>query len=315
MLDLVVDGVSDFSQSVLKGLAASPRSIPSRFFYDRRGSELFEDITGLPEYYPTRTETALLQAHAADIARLMGTGGSLIEFGAGSAAKTPIVLAALQPATYVPVDISGEFLEESAATLARAHPAVRVVPVVADFSKSLDLPSLGEPLAGFFPGSTIGNFAPAVAVDLLRTFRETLGEGSRLLIGLDTRKNQRLLEAAYDDADGVTAAFNLNLLHRINRELDGDIPVEAFEHQAIWHEGHGRIEMHLAAVRDMTFTVSGERFSMRAGETIHTENSYKYTLAEANMLARASHWEPVAAWADADGLFSIHVWSAARIGA
>lgn len=313
MLDLVVDGVSDFSQSVLAGLAASPRSIPSRFFYDRRGSELFEDITGLPEYYPTRTETALLRAHSSDIARLMGTGGSLIEFGAGSAAKTPIVLAALQPAAYVPVDISGAFLEDSAAALASAHPALRVMPIVADFTKAFRLPSLPQPLAGFFPGSTIGNFAPAVAVDLLRTFRETLGDDARLLIGLDTRKNQRLLEAAYDDADGVTAAFNLNLLHRINRELDGDIPVEAFEHQAIWHEGHGRIEMHLAAARDMNFTISGKGFSMRAGETIHTENSYKYTPAEASMLARASHWDPVAAWTDADGLFAIHIWSAARI--
>jgi L-histidine Nalpha-methyltransferase len=313
VLDLAVDTVSDFSRSVLSGLATSPRSIPSRFFYDRQGSELFEEITALPEYYPTRTETALLRSHSADIARLIGEGGSLIEFGAGSATKTPIVLAALQSAAYIPVDISGEFLETAAAALSAAHPSLRVVPIVADFSQPLELPPLPGPWAGFFPGSTLGNFAPAVAVDLLRALRGTLGDEARLLIGLDLRKNQRLLEAAYDDADGVTAAFNLNLLHRINRELGGDVPVDAFEHQAVWHEGHGRIEMHLAATRDVSFKISGERFTMRAGETIHTENSYKYTRAEANLLARASHWEPMASWADADAMFSIHVWSAARV--
>lgn len=315
MLDLVADQAAGFSDAVLSGLNAAQRSIPSRYFYDRRGSELFEEITRLPEYYPTRTETALLRAHAGDIARLMGRGGSLIEFGSGSSTKTPIVIRALEPAAYVPIDISGDFLSEAAAALAAAHPGTSVTPIVADFAQPYSLPPLPGPLAGFFPGSTIGNFAPADAVDLLRAFRKTLGDGSRLLIGLDLRKNQRMLEAAYDDADGVTAAFNLNLLHRINRELDGNIPVDAFEHLAVWHEGHGRVEMHLLASRDLSFSVSGVGFSMRAGETIHTENSYKYTKAETQLLARASHWEPVACWTDGDAHFSIQIWAAAEVGA
>lgn len=312
MLDLVADQVAEFSDAVLSGLSGKQRAIPSRYFYDRRGSELFEEITRLPEYYPTRTETALLHGHAGDIARLMGRGGSLVEFGSGSSTKTPIVIRALEPAAYVPIDISGDYLSDAAATFAAAHPRTSVTPIVADFARPYSLPPLPQPLAGFFPGSTIGNFAPSAAIDLLRAFRGTLGGGAKLLIGLDLRKNQRMLEAAYDDAEGVTAAFNLNLLHRINRELGGDIPVDAFEHRAVWHEGHGRVEMHLLASRDLSFSVSGASFSMRAGETIHTENSYKYTNAETRFLARASNWEPLACWTDKDELFSIQIWSAAE---
>lgn len=302
---------SDFAKAVLAGLSQTRKVIPARYFYDMRGSELFEEITELPEYYPTRTEIALLRAHADDLGRLAGHGRPVIEFGAGSATKTPLLLDALRTTTYVPIDISGDFLEEAMAELAAERPALRIVPVAGDFTQALALPHLDGPLIGFFPGSTIGNFDHASAVDLLRSFRQTLGEGARLVIGIDRKKDARLLETAYDDAAGVTAEFNLNLLHRINRELDGTIPIDAFTHRAVWQDSIGRIEMHLVARREVFFTVLGQRFAMNAGETIHTENSHKYSLEEARLLARASGWDPLAFWTDPDSLFGLHVWGAA----
>jgi len=304
---------TDFADAVAAGLSQRRKVIPARFFYDRAGSELFERITELPEYYPTRTEAGLLAAHSGAVADAVGTGGTVVEFGSGSSAKTPLLLGALKPATYVPIDISADFLTASAQTLATAHPAIAVMPVAGDFSQPLTIPGLGAegPLAGFFPGSTIGNFAPAAAVDLLQSFADTLGPGAWLVIGLDRRKDRVVLERAYDDAAGVTAAFNLNLLHRINRELAGTIPVDAFRHRATWNEEQGRIEMHLEATRDVTFAAAGERWTMTAGETIHTENSYKYSDAEARLLARASGWTPVECWSDADELFALHLWRAA----
>jgi dimethylhistidine N-methyltransferase len=301
---------ADFSRAVVHGLSQPRKVIPARYFYDFRGSQLFEDITRLPEYYPTRTERDLLLGHGEHIARLAGCGRPVVEFGAGAAIKTRLLLAAMEARTYVPIDISGEFLEQAAQDLAREHPGLRVVPVTGDFTGPLALPALDGPLVGFFPGSTIGNFDHGAAVDLLRSFHRTLGEGARLVIGIDTRKNPHLLEAAYDDAAGVTAQFNLNLLHRINRELDGTIPVESFGHRAVWHDGLGRIEMHLEAGEDIEFHAAGSRFAMRAGETIHTENSYKYTASEVHLLARASGWEPVGSWTDAGELFGVHVWAA-----
>ena len=311
MTELVADVASDFGEAVLRGLSQSRKVIPARYFYDLRGSELFEEITQLPEYYPTRAETSLLRRHAVDLGRLAGRGRPVVEFGAGSAVKTPLLLDATSAATYVPIDISSEFLEGAVSQLAAARPALRIVPIAGDFTRALKLPRLTGPLTGFFPGSTIGNFDHRAAVKLLRSFGDTLGDDARLVIGIDSRKNPRLLEAAYDDAAGVTAAFNLNLLQRINRELDGTIPIDAFEHRAIWHDGFGRIEMHLLANRDVAFTAAGQHFSMRAGETIHTENSYKYTYEEARLLARASGWEPLAFWTDPDELFGLHVWTAA----
>jgi dimethylhistidine N-methyltransferase len=296
---------------VRAGLGQQRKSIPARFFYDYAGSELFEQITALPEYYPTRTEVALLTDHAPDIARLAGTARAVVEFGAGSATKTPLLLSALGSKTYVPIDISGEFLEEAASGLRCALREVEVIPVVGDFNQPLELPSLAGPLIGFFPGSTIGNFDPARAVDLLRSFRATLGKGALLVIGMDLRKAPGVLEAAYDDAAGVTAAFNLNLLHRINRELGGTIPVDAFEHRAVWNDRLGRIEMHLMASRAVRFEAAGEQFSLEGGETIHTENSYKYAPEEARMMARAAGWEPIVMWTDPDALFSLHVWTTA----
>jgi L-histidine Nalpha-methyltransferase len=238
----------------------------------KRGSELFEAITCLPEYYPTRTETALLTRHAENVAALAGKAGSVVEFGSGSSAKTPILLRALDPSVYVPIDISGDFLRASADAIQERFPTISVHPVEADFMQPIALPSAIEtlPKLGFFPGSTIGNLVPRTAVDLLRAMKETLGSGAWLLIGMDRIKEIDVLMAAYDDAAGVTASFNLNLLHRINAELDADIPVEAFRHRAIWNDAMSRIEMHLEAVRDVAFAVSGRAFSFRAGDTIHT---------------------------------------------
>jgi L-histidine N-alpha-methyltransferase len=292
---------------VLAGLAAPIPAVPARWLYDRRGSELFEEITRLPEYYPTRTETAILERHSGEFAQLLGTGEAVVEFGSGSSAKTPILLRAIRPAFYVPVDISGDFLRESARALQAEFQALPIHPVEADFTRPFDLPAAiaDAPRLGFFPGSTIGNFVPRSAVDFLRAMYDTLGAGSRLLIGFDRIKDADILLAAYDDAAGVTAAFNLNLLHRINAELDGDIPIDAFRHRAIWNDAMSRIEMHLEALRDVEFTVSGQRFSMRAGATIHTENSHKYGYRDSRLMLRAAGWGVVREWTDPSEWFSI----------
>jgi dimethylhistidine N-methyltransferase len=304
--------LTPFASAVLEGLHARPRVIPARFFYDRAGSELFEAITTLPEYYPTRTETVLLHAHTPAIARHVGTGRAVVEFGSGSSAKTPLLLRALSPSAYVPIDISGEFLHQAAAALGADHPGLPIWPVIGDFTHPLVLPHAihGQKLLGFFPGSTIGNLTHADAIDLLRNFRATLGQDAWLVIGMDTRKDAELLLRAYNDAAGVTAMFNLNLLHRINRELQGSIPVGGFAHEARWNDSVGRIEMHLRARRGIAFRVLDEPFALAAGETIHTENSYKYTQDEARLMARCSGWDPVEAWTDAENLFGLHLWRA-----
>jgi dimethylhistidine N-methyltransferase len=296
-----------FRADVLAGLAAPIPAIPARWLYDRRGSELFEEITRLPEYYPTRTEAALLERYSGEIAERLGTGEAVVEFGSGSSAKTPILLRAIRPSFYVPVDISGDFLRESAATLQAEFPDLPIHAVEADFTRPFDLPAAiaAAPKLGFFPGSTIGNFVARSAVDFLRAMKETLGEGSRLVIGMDRIKDVDVLLRAYDDAAGVTAAFNLNLLHRINAELGGDIPIEAFRHRAIWNDEMSRIEMHLEALRDVAFRVAGAAFSMKAGETIHTENSHKYGHRDSRLLLRAAGWGVVAEWTDEESWFSI----------
>jgi dimethylhistidine N-methyltransferase len=296
-----------FRADVLAGLGAPIPAVPARWLYDRRGSELFEAITRLPEYYPTRTETAMLERHSGEMAALLGAGAAVIEFGSGSSAKTPLLLRAIAPAAYVPIDISGDFLRESALALQAEFTDLPIYPVEADFMRPIMLPDevAAMPKLGFFPGSTIGNLVARSAVDLLRTMKETLGDGARLLIGMDRIKDIGVLLAAYDDPAGVTAEFNLNLLHRINAELDGDIPVEAFRHRAIWNDELSRMEMHLEAVRDVTFTVSGERFSFRSGETIHTENSHKYGHRDSRLMLRAAGWGVVAEWMDEKQWFSI----------
>lgn len=302
------DGVDNaFRADVLTGLAQRQKAIPARWFYDVRGSELFEAITALPEYYPTRTEVGILTARAADMARAIGPGRAVVEFGSGSSMKTPLVLGAIAPAAYVPIDISGDFLRMSAEALAASFPDLPVIPVEADFTKRVPLPAAVEdiPKLGFFPGSTIGNMVPRTAVDLLRSMRETLGSDALLLIGMDRVKDPAVLTAAYDDAQGVTAAFNLNLAVRINRELGGTIPEDALRHKAVWNDMLGRIEMHLEAARDIAFEVAGQPFAMRAGETIHTENSHKYDTRAATMLLLAGGWTPREVWCDAQDWFTV----------
>jgi L-histidine Nalpha-methyltransferase len=307
-LGMMVTAKTDpaFCAEVLAGLSARQKVVPARWLYDHRGSVLFEAITALPEYYPTRTERSILERHAKNIAERVGRGRVVIEFGSGSSTKTPLLLSAIEPEAYVPIDVSGEFLHESLKVLSRAFPALPIHPVVGDFTKPMQLPRLGRsPRLGFFPGSTIGNFVAPEAVDLLRAMAMTLGDGAQLLIGVDRIKDEHVLVSAYDDADGVTAQFNLNLLNRINRELRGTIPVGAFRHCVIWNDDEARIEMHLLATRDLTFEVEGRAFLMSAGETIHTENSIKYGARDVRVLLRAGGWTPVAEWTDAQQLFSL----------
>ncbi len=303
-----------FRADVLAGLAQPIPSIPARWLYDLRGSELFDDITRLPSYYPTRTETALLEAEMPEMAALACHGCAIVEFGSGSSTKTPLLLEAMKPCAYVPIDISGDYLRDSAARVDAQFPSLPVYPVEADFTKDVELPPKIDslPRLGFFPGSTIGNFVPRSATDLLRHFRDILGTGSKLLIGMDRVKPVERLIAAYDDPEGVTAEFNLNLLHRINRELGADIEIDAFKHVARWHDMNGRVEMHLVALRDTAFTIDGQRFAFAKGESIHTENSHKYGPRGARMLLLAGGWTPLAEWTDEAGDFALILAEAQR---
>lgn len=296
-----------FREDVLTGLALPNPAIPARWFYDRRGSQLFEKITDLPEYYLTRVETALLTRFSRSVIEIAGSGDAIIEFGSGSSAKTPILLEAAEPSAYVPVDISGEFLRESAAALKQRFPLLPIHPVEADFTHPIPLPAAVSKMTklGFFPGSTIGNLVPSAAVDLLRAMRDTLGTGAFLLIGMDRLKGEDVLLRAYDDAEGVTAEFNLNLLRRINAELRGTIPVEDFRHKAIWNDRMSRVEMHLEAIRDLRFTVEDRTFSFKAGDTIHTENSHKYGVRDARLLLAAGGWSVAKEWTDPEDQFAL----------
>ncbi|MEP5938589.1 MAG: L-histidine N(alpha)-methyltransferase [Erythrobacter sp.] len=302
------DGVNrDFRDDVLTGLSEAQKAIPARWLYDDAGSQLFEDITQIPEYYPTRAETQILQSRSSDFAEKIASGSAVVEFGSGSSVKTPLLLSAINPAAYVPLDISGDFLRASAEALSAKFPGLPVYPVEADFMRRVELPTqiARLPKLGFFPGSTIGNMVARTAVDLLRTMRETLDEGSQLVIGMDLIKDPDVLIAAYDDAKGVTADFNLNLARRINRELEGDIPVDALKHVALWNDEYARVEMHLQATRDIAFTVSGREFSMQSGDTIHTENSHKFDRRTSHTLLLAGGWTPVERWVDGQERFSL----------
>jgi dimethylhistidine N-methyltransferase len=308
LVNLDEDGVDlAFRADVLTGLAQSQKAIPARWLYDSAGSELFEKITKLPEYYPTRAETQILERKGQEFAEKIGKGRAVVEFGSGSSLKTPLLLRAIDPAAYVPLDISGEFLRAAADDLAAKFPGLPVIPVEADFMRKVELPAevADMPKLGFFPGSTIGNMVARTSVDLLRTMRATLGDGALLLIGMDLIKNQQVLEAAYDDAEGVTAEFNLNLIRRINRELGADIPIEHLRHEARWIDKYARIEMHLVAQEDISFTVADEEFTMLKGETIHTENSHKFDRRMSSTLLLAGHWTPIECWTDDKEQFSL----------
>jgi dimethylhistidine N-methyltransferase len=296
-----VETASDFAADVVAGLTAHPKRLPPKYFYDRAGSALFERITELPEYYPTRCELGILRDNAPAIARHLPRGCALIEFGSGSTRKARILLAAAPSvAAYVPVDISGEFLQQEAAELRRDFPRVAVRPVAADFTQDFEMPAdvAMLPRAGFFPGSTVGNFEPHDAASFLRHVGRVLGPRAVLLIGVDLVKAPKILNAAYDDEAGVTAQFNLNLLGRINRELGGDFDLAAFEHHAFYNRERHRIEMHLASVKRQKVHVCGMTIDFRAGETIHTENSYKYTVEAFGALARGTGWTPLEVWTD-----------------
>jgi dimethylhistidine N-methyltransferase len=298
-----------FRADVVAGLSAARKTLPSRWLYDDRGSALFEEITRLPEYYPTRTETALLRAHAPDIAAFCGPRTVLIEYGAGASVKTEILLGALEsPALYVPVDIAGDFLVEAARRVERRFPYVEIRPVVADFTAEFDLPAdlpKLPPRVAFFPGSTIGNPAPPDAVDLLARMRAHAGRSGKAIVGVDLKKDVATLLAAYDDAAGVTAAFNLNLLARINRELGADFDLAAFAHRARWNPATEAVEMHLVSLRAQEVSVDRRRFRFADGESIHTEDSRKYDLDGFAALARAAGWRVAERWTDPAGLFAV----------
>lgn len=302
--------IEDFKTEVIENLSRNRKTLPCKFFYDKKGSTLFDRICELDEYYPTRTEIALLERHGEEFAELSGPACHVIEFGSGSSVKVKLLLDKLdEPATYTAIDISKDHLIGATSALAEEFPRLDVEAVWADYTQPLSMErdegDAGRRL-GFFPGSTIGNFAPEEAHAFLERSAETIGQGGSMLIGVDLKKNEDTLIAAYNDREGVTAAFNENLLARINRELDGDFDLSAFSHDAVYNRDHGRIEMHLVSECDQTATIGDRSFDFRAGETIHTENSYKYSVEEFQGLCREAKYEPVQAWTDPAGMFSLH---------
>lgn len=317
---------ASFRDEVLRGLASRPRSIPPKFFYDEQGSRLFQAICELPEYHLTRTEIGILRAHAAEMAELIGPGRLLIEFGSGSSEKVRLLLGALRPAAYMPLDISREHLWNASRVLAAEYPDVAVHAVCTDYTQDMALPygqppdpppdqspdQIGLRKLAFFPGSSVGNFDPEGALAFMHRVSRLVQSDGGLLIGVDLKKDPHLLRAAYNDAQGVTAAFNLNLLARMNRELEADFDLAAFRHHAFYDDRLGRIEMRLISLRDQTVTVAGQQFRFQRGEGIHTENSYKYALEEFQALATRAGFRPVKVWTDPARLFSVHYFGVRR---
>ena len=311
MLDLVELKLGQheaFRADVLAGLSQRQKTLPSRWLYDQRGSELFEEITRLDEYYLTRTETAILRAHAAEMAALCGDGVVLLEYGAGAAIKSEILIDALQaPRLYAPIDIAADFLAETIERFRDRFPDLPVRPIITDFTADFDIPAdvPARPRAAFFPGSTLGNLGPSDAAALLRRMREHVGRGGKAIIGVDLRKDVETLIAAYDDKRGVTAEFNLNLLRRINRELEGDFALEAFAHEARWNERESAIEMHLVSLKPQTVSVGGSSFAFAQGETIHTETCRKFDVDGFARAAQRSGWRVDKLWSDPAQLFAV----------
>ena len=301
----------EFARDVTAGLARPVKAISAKYLYDEAGSALFDRICATPEYYPTRTEEGILRARATEIAALTGQNATLVEFGSGTSKKTRILLDTLgELHCYVPIDVAGDFLAASCTALRAQYPRLRVVPVCADYMQLAALPHaarLPAPLLGFFPGSTIGNLMPGEALQFLRNAAALLGGKGNFLVGVDTVKSQAQLDAAYNDAQGVTAQFSLNLLARINRELDGDFERDHFRHVAFFNPAASRIEIYLESQRAQQVRVAGKSFAFARGERIHTEYSYKYSVDSFQRLARASGWQAAQAWTDAEGLFSVHL--------
>ncbi len=299
-----------FAAEALAGLTAMPKKMSPKFFYDSAGSELFERITELPEYYPTRCELEILQAHSADLASLSPRGAALVEFGSGSSRKTRLLLdRAGVIRAYVPVDISGEFLRQQAQSLRAEYANMEMLPVAADFLSPFELPAqiAALPRVGFFPGSTIGNLEPHEAAAFLLQAGRILGAGAVFVIGVDLIKDEKVLFKAYNDSAGVTARFNRNILVRMNRELAANFDIASFEHHAFYNSERSRIEMHLASLKRQRVSLCGISIAFRAGETIHTESSYKYSVDSFQCLARGAGWAPLSVWTDAKKYFSVHV--------
>jgi len=301
----------DILSEVLTGLSGASKSLPCKLFYDEQGSDLFQKICALPEYYPTRTEITLLKECAVEISALIGAHCRLVEYGTGSSEKMRIVLSALiQPAAFVAVDISREHLLQATESLVNDLPGLSVHAVCADFTKPFKLPAMTDENSGkavvFFPGSSIGNFDHVQAVDFLANSARIVGPGGGLLIGVDLKKDEKILNAAYNDSAGVTAAFNKNLLSHINRVLDVSFDLDAFDHHAFYNNEEGRIEMHLISRRDQSVRIGGQTITFHEGEHIHTENSYKYDVVEFQALATKAGFEPVQVWMDSEQLFSVH---------
>jgi dimethylhistidine N-methyltransferase len=298
----------DFRRAVLAGLGGSPRAIPAKFLYDARGSALFDAICEQPEYYPTRTEASILTACAGDIARLAGPGCALVEYGSGSSVKTRLLLDAMPDLhAYVPIDISRRHLDATARRLREDYPRLSVEPVCGDYMALEALPSEIDDARriGFFPGSTIGNLTPEEAVLFLRRARRLLRSDGALILGVDLKKDPTRLHDAYNDAAGVTAQFTLNLLRRMNRELEANFDLSAFAHEAFYNEAEGRIEIYLHSLQDQVITIAGRRFSFAAGERVHTEYSYKYDDSDIADLARRGGFSLAHRWTDPDRLFAV----------
>lgn len=306
----------NFLEEVQAGLDAERRSLPCKYFYDAKGSQLFDRITALEDYYPTRTEVSILESNMDDIVESLQRDPLIIEFGSGNSSKTRLLLDSVpDPAGYVPIDISREHLIDAARRLQQRYPKLEILPVCADFTEPVPIPQTKkEPghRVVFFPGSTIGNFERDEAGELLRTMRADAGDEGGLLIGVDLRKDPEVLERAYDDREGVTAAFNINLLERINRELEGSFDLDGFRHRAVWNEDESRVEMHLESLREQTVQVAGRDYAFAAGERIHTENSHKYTVDGFASLAAEAGFRKDRVWTDPAARFSVHLYWADR---
>ncbi len=304
---------SNFAQEALEGLQADSKYLSPKFFYDEAGSRLFDRICQTPEYYPTRTESAIIRDNVSEIAHCLGRGCLLVEPGSGNSAKVRELLHAIQPHSYLPMDISKAFLQKEARKLAEEFPWLEVHAVCSDFTVSMDIPIYPEGIhrVAFFPGSTIGNFDPSAAASLLSDIRAMVGDNGGLLIGVDRKKDEALLNAAYNDADGITAAFNKNLLVRMNRELGATFDLDLFSHHAFYNAAKGRIEMHLRSDGAQQVQIGGTAFEFAAGETIHTENSYKYSVDEFSALAASAGFAPEARWSDTNEWFTLYYFTAA----
>lgn len=302
---------SDFLDDVKRGLSDQPKVIAPKYFYDQRGSELFDAICQTPEYYPTRTEITILQTYASEIASLIGNDCILVELGSGASKKVRLLFDALSPASYVGVDISKEFLLSSTRRLAKDYPWLDVHAVCADFSHKLKLPGHcgSQQLVAFYPGSSIGNFSSDEAMKFLEQVSMAVGAGGKLLIGVDLKKNSQILEAAYNDDAGFTSAFNLNLLHRMQEELNVHFDIATFSHKAFYNSTEGRVEMRLVSEIEQTIEIDGSQYHFESGESIHTENSYKYTIEEFSCLASKAGFSSEQVWVDENRLFSVHLLS------